>query len=70
MAPLDIGITEIVKHDVSQSARSQIGVLVFHSGPMHLSALASQHCRRDSSTSSSARVLIVHLGGSGDMSVG
>ena len=70
MAPLDRGITEVVKHDVSHSAGSQNGVLVFHSGPMHLPALAPQQCREDSSTSSSTGVLIVHLGGCGDTGVG
>ena len=50
MAPVDQGLTETVRHQVSQSAGPQSAAPVLHSVPVQLPAPASQQSCGDTST--------------------
>ena len=50
MVPMDIGLTETVQHQISQSAGPQNAAPVLHSAPVQLPAPASQQSHGDSST--------------------
>ena len=66
MAPVEDGLTEMVQHQLSQSARPQNAALVLHFVPVQPPATASSQWRGDSSTLYSARVAVVQPGRCGD----
>ena len=69
MAPVDIGLTETVKHQVSQSARPQNAAPVLHTNLVQPAATASPQWRGDCSAIGFARVAVVQPGRYGETTV-
>ena len=69
VAPVKTSRTETVQHHVSQIAGTRNAAPVLQSVPVQLPAPTSQQWLGDSITISTARILVLQLGGSGDTSV-